>query len=63
MILLSQDAEPVWIGVVNVKLAQRLVRTLARKAGEGWGEGNGQGEFHFQGWQLAMPVGSNKEKA
>jgi phosphonate transport system substrate-binding protein len=42
--------------MVNVKLAQRFVRSLARKAGEGWGEGNGHGEFHYRGWQLAMPV-------
>jgi hypothetical protein len=63
MISISQDAEPVCIGVVNVKRAQRLLCALARKAGEGWGEGNGQSAFHFQGWQLAMPVGSKKEKA
>ena len=63
MSLISQDAEPVWIGVVNVKRAQRLLCALARKVGEGWGEGNGQSAFHFQGWQLAMPVGSKKEKA
>jgi len=44
---------------VNVKLAQRFVRSLARKAGEGWGEGNGHGEFHYQGWQLAMTVRVN----
>jgi hypothetical protein len=70
---------------VNVKLAQRFVRSLARKAGRrrgfgkhasrrrsrmgmqphpwgaerGWGEGNGHGEFHYQGWQLAMTVRVN----
>lgn len=26
---------------------------------EGWGEGNGHGGFHYQGWQLAMPVRIN----
>jgi hypothetical protein len=63
MSLNPRGAAPAWIGVVNVKRAQRLLRALARKMGEGWGEGNGQSAFHFQGWQLAMPVGSKKEKA
>ncbi len=33
----------------NVKLAQRdTIPPLSR--GEDWGEGNGHGKFHYQGW-------------
>ena len=43
--------------VVNVKLAQRYVCPLACNAGDGWGEGNGHGKFHYRGRHfLAMTV-------